>query len=499
MKRNCAIILVFMCTSVHATIISNQTAKLLSGTGAEDYFGYSLATDGNLALIGALGDDSNGAMSGCAYLFDLATREQLRKILPSDGDAEDRFGFSVALRGNLALIGAMMDEDNGYRSGSAYLFNVATGEQLHKLLPDDGAAYGAFGWSVAVNEKLALVAGGNAIYLFDVATGSQLHKWEGIGGYSHSFMIGKTVSLCGNLALIGNAYYEENGICSGCAFLFDVTTYEQVYKFLPFDKEDGDSFGSSVALSGNLALIGAFRDGATGSAYLFDITTGEQLHKLVPPAHNATSETYSFGASVALRGGLALVGALDSKENGASGFGNAYVFDVATGERIFKLLGNDIEASNYFGASVALIRENALVGRAGNHTMGVYLFKLPDAPDADSDELPDWWEEHYFGVATNANPGTTCSNGVNTYMEAYIAGLDPNDPDSLFSASMSSNSVVYWQPSIDGRVYSTYWTTNLPDGFVALETNLSWTSGSYTDVIHSAESSGFYKVEVSLP
>ncbi len=119
--------------------------------------------------------------------------------------------------------------------------------------------------------------------------------------------------------------------------------------------------------------------------------------------------------------------------------------------------------------------------------------------DTDSDGLPDWWEELYFNGATNANPNTLCSNGVNTVWQAYIAGLNPTNPASLFLTSVLSSppSVLSWN-AVSGRVYSVWWTSNLLSGFQSLESNIPWTGNTFTDTTYNAEDKGFYKIDVEL-
>jgi len=119
--------------------------------------------------------------------------------------------------------------------------------------------------------------------------------------------------------------------------------------------------------------------------------------------------------------------------------------------------------------------------------------------DTDGDGLPNWWENTYYGGDTNANPGAMASNGVNTVIEAYIAGLDPTDPSASFEISnfAAGGPIVYWS-GVSGRVYTVYWTSNLLNGFQPLETNLPWTGSVFTDTTHSAEQKGFYKIEVEL-
>ena len=83
--------------------------------------------------------------------------DQLFKLLPEDGDEVNTFGSSLALSGTTAIVGAPFDDNNGHGSGSAYLFDTATGEQTAKLLPDDGAQRDQFGTSVAIDGATAIV------------------------------------------------------------------------------------------------------------------------------------------------------------------------------------------------------------------------------------------------------------------------------------------------------------------------------------------------------
>lgn len=138
--------------------LGDQLAKLIANDGAEsDLFGNSVAISGATAIVGAYGDDDNGDVSGSAYLFDTATGVQIAKLLPRDGEEHDSFGSSVAISGSAAIVGAWAHGDNGLQSGSAYLFGTTTGQQIAKLLPKDGALYDWFGFSVAISGATAIV------------------------------------------------------------------------------------------------------------------------------------------------------------------------------------------------------------------------------------------------------------------------------------------------------------------------------------------------------
>ena len=212
--------------------------------------------------------------------------DQLFKLLPDDGAAEDSFGLSVAISGATGIIGAFLDDDNGTNAGSAYLFEAATGGQLFKLLPDDGAAGDSFGWSVAISGAAAIVGADNdddngsssgSAYLFDTTTGRQIAKLLPDDGAAQDFF-GRSVAISGATAIVGAFGHDDNGPASGSAYLFDTTTGRQIAKLLANDGAAGDAFGISVAISGapgkEVAIVGSCCDddngSNSGSAYLFD-------------------------------------------------------------------------------------------------------------------------------------------------------------------------------------------------------------------------------------
>ena len=216
-----------------------EEAKLLSSDGAEgDHFGYSVAISGDAVVVGAHQDDDNGSSSGSAYVFrynglDWGTQEET-KLLASDGGGWDHFGYSVAISGDAALVGAFQDSDLGSCSGSAYVFRYDGldwgAQEEAKLLPLDGAASDNFGRSVSISGNTAVIG---ALYDDDIASES------------------------------GSAY----------AFWYNGTSWAQQAKLLPSDGAQEDFFGVSVGISGDTTVIGAHGDDdngdGSGSAYVF--------------------------------------------------------------------------------------------------------------------------------------------------------------------------------------------------------------------------------------
>ncbi|MGE4650642.1 MAG: hypothetical protein AAEJ53_07135, partial [Myxococcota bacterium] len=149
---------------------SQQQKLLASDPEASDSFGYAVGISGNTAIVSGHGGDDNGGQSGSAYVFtetDGVWSEQ-QKLLPDDGMASDSFGFSVGISGNTAIVGADLDDhDGGSDAGSAYVFTRSGGtwSQQQKLLADDGAAGDNFGWSVSISDDMAIVGAVGDDYL----------------------------------------------------------------------------------------------------------------------------------------------------------------------------------------------------------------------------------------------------------------------------------------------------------------------------------------------
>ncbi|MEK7711390.1 MAG: FG-GAP repeat protein [Planctomycetota bacterium] len=212
-----------------------EEQKLLASDGANyDLFGCSVSVSSDVGVVGAAWDDDNGTNSGSAYVFrwNGSSWVQEQKLLASDGASDDNFSNSVSVSGDVAVIGADLDDDNGTDSGSAYVFrwNGSSWVQQQKLLPSDGVAGDGFGVSVSVS---------------------------------------------GDVGVVGARMHAGNDYGSAYVFRWNGSSWVQEEKLLPSDGAGADRFAHSVSVSGDVAVVGAYWDDDngtnSGSAYVFSL------------------------------------------------------------------------------------------------------------------------------------------------------------------------------------------------------------------------------------
>lgn len=394
--------------------------KLLRRFGQNnDNFGECIAIDNGIVAIGA---QRIGANSGAAYLFDAATGDQLFALQTISGTPEDRFGNSIAMDNGIIAIGAHTDSDNGTRAGAAYLFDASTGEQIAKLTASDGSANDYFGTSIAIDNGIVVVCANQdddngensgSAYVFDVTTGTQIAKLLPEDGAALDYF-GKAIDIDNGIVAVSALYSAD-----GSAYLFDALTGIQLFKLIPTDGEADDQFGHDIAIENGVVAVGTPRDDDnntdSGSVYLFNASTGVQVDKLLA---NDGGLQDRFGRSVAIENGIIAVGAWGEFDDNGAHAGTAYLFDVSTGIQIAKLLASDGEEFDHLGISIDI--ENGIVAAGAdgdddraNGSGAAYLFTTPDFCPADLNVDGVF---NYFDVSTfimsflNNNPLADLNN-----------------------------------------------------------------------------------------
>jgi hypothetical protein len=329
-------------------------------TPAGDVFGKVVAISGDYAIVGALyEDDGGGINSGKAYIFNVATGVEVHTLNNPNAystSLQDSFGSSVSISDTHAIVGAPGEDDSdGTMSGKAYIFNVATGALVHTLNdpnPYSSPAGDQFGYSVSISDDYAIVGAtgeddasgeySGKAYIFNVATGALVHTLDNpnsdgiLGPYGDAF--GFSVAISGDHAIVGALREGDAGDNnSGKAYIFNVITGTLVHTLdnpSAYGTSTSDYFGRIVAISGDYAIVGASSeddagDNNSGKAYIFDVTTGSLLYTLDNPNAYGTSDSDFFGDSVAISGGRAIVGAVAEDEDGNSSSGKSYIFSAS--------------------------------------------------------------------------------------------------------------------------------------------------------------------------
>ncbi|MFW2389296.1 MAG: hypothetical protein ACN4G0_13230, partial [Polyangiales bacterium] len=271
------------------TVWTEQQKLLASDGSANDRFGTAVSVSGDTALVGAYLDDDAGIDSGSAYVFvrSGSTWTEEQKLLAPDGAAGDYFAFSVSVQADTAAVGAFTDDDAGIDSGSAYVFtrSGAVWTVQRKLVPADGAERDGFGYVVSLSGNTlavgapsdgSLAPDAGSVYVFTRSAGVWTQEQELFASdASASQQFGAAVSIDTDTMLVGVPLDSDNGISAGAAYVLvrNGAAWSEVGKILAPDAEERDSFGWSVALFGETALIGAYeedeRGTGAGAAYAF--------------------------------------------------------------------------------------------------------------------------------------------------------------------------------------------------------------------------------------
>ncbi len=325
--------------------------RLFAGDGeAGDGFGVSVAIDGSFLIVGALGDDDAGSNAGAAYIYQQQGPSwvQHTKLIANDGAANDGFGFSVDIRGRLAIVGARGVDENGNSSGAAYIFLYANDAwvQLDKLTPRDGSSGDLFGSSVAISEFYAVAGavladgvtdGTGAVYVFQNRGAIWLQHARLIAGDGDWLdQFGAAVALDGNRVVVGVKGADAGAVDAGAAYVFEIGEegVMETARLVAEERKVEDFLGYSVTSAGNFVVLGAPGDDdmgpGAGAAYVFEKNNGDwlQVQKLRPEEAGANQVGLAFGTSVGAAGEWVAVGAPGKAAENTNG--DAYLFDIST-------------------------------------------------------------------------------------------------------------------------------------------------------------------------
>ena len=324
--------------------IEQQKLKA-SNTSSNDMFSIDVAISGDYAVVGANGVDHDVPAAGSVYVFKRSGTtwvEQAELTIPN-ASSLDQLGISVTISGDYIIAGTLED-DAGDNSGSAYVF-VRNGDswiQQTKLTASDAAAGDRFGGSLDLCGEYAIIGtdskdgigqNSGAAYIFK-RTGSTWSEQAKLlaSDEAEKDLFGEEVAISGDYAIVGAIGNDDAGSQSGSAYIFsrDGTTWTEQAKLTAADAEAGDNFGRDVDIRGDDVIVGAHSvDAATtinsGSAYIFKRSDATWIEQQKITASDPVNYDF-FGSYVAISEEYVLVGNPSDDEGGNSS-GAVYIFE----------------------------------------------------------------------------------------------------------------------------------------------------------------------------
>ncbi len=444
-----------------------EEAKLLASDGAKfDYFGDGVAMNGDRAIIGAAGDDDNGANAGAAYIFqwDGSTWIELQKLTTSDGANGDEIGRSVSMDGDRTIIGAARDDDNGNSSGSAYIFqwDGSNWIEQQKLTASDAAKWDNFGISVSIDSDRAIIGayldddngkGSGSAYIFqwDGSNWIELQKLTASDGTKWD-LFGIHVSIKEDRAIIGASRDGDNGKYSGSAYIFqwDGSSWIEQQKLTASDGAKFDYFGESVSIDGDRAIIGAYSDddngNSSGSAYIFQWDGSNWIEQQKLTASDAANGD-KFGKSVSIDSDQAIIG--------ASGSGSAYIFqwDGSNWIEQQKLTASD--GGGGFGLDASIDGDRAIIGADGdddngNNSGSAYIYSCLSS--SFSEEITSYSNGE---IAPQQNPFRLGEDNQEKSIEKGQITIYPNPTTSVIQVTGLQEPSEFQMFDLTGRIIKT--------------------------------------------
>ncbi len=351
--------------------IAQQAYLKASNSDSLDQFGWSVDVSGDWAVVGADGERSNATgvngdqtdnslnSAGAAYVFQLVNGQwiQVAYLKPSNLDSGDAFGQSVAISGNLIVVGAPWEDSNS---------TTVDGDQTDNSSDLSGA-----------------------VYVFE-RTGSTWSQVAYLKAFNNSpeDLFGRFVAISGELIAVSaigedsrgigiNGYQFGGALNSGAVYLFqrNAGVWASAAYVKASNTDEGDTFGAGIALSDDRLVVGAPHEDSDGSqgdnslsnvgaAYVFERVAGAWA-QVAYLKHPSLAQSRSFGVSAALSGDLIVLGASNS----------AHVFERTAGSWTYdaSLIGLHSEGIDLFGYRVAIAGDRVVVSasREASGAVGV--------------------------------------------------------------------------------------------------------------------------------
>ncbi|MCH7719493.1 MAG: hypothetical protein IH988_00690 [Planctomycetes bacterium] len=391
------------------TLYAGETCDLVSQLAADDgeesdEFGFSVAIDGDIAVVGARENtDGNEEEAGAAYVFRFDGSEwtQDKKLIASDGMANDHFGGAVAVSGDTVVVGAPNADEDGNDCGAAYVFVFGSGAwvEQQKLHASDASDFDQFGSAVAVLDDTVVVGverndeNGNdagAAYVYRRDDSSWVEEQKLVAGDTGD-QVGFSVALFDSTIVLGAPGDLMNGGQAGAAHVYRLEGSEWVLEqtLRASDGSDNHRFGQAVSIYGDAVLVGAYGD-ESSYIFRFDRELWVQEQKLVPSDDDGPGGVDSvFGITTGLSGDIAVIGAY-AAQDAQDNLGAAYIYryNGTTWVEEDRLIDPDGGGeNNLFAYTVAASGDRVIVGAYLDES--AFVFRGVPTGDCNGNAIPD--------------------------------------------------------------------------------------------------------------
>ncbi len=468
-----------------------------SDAEADDWFGKSVAVWGDVIVVGAEGEDTIDTDAGAVYVFQRANGgsenwDQVAKLTASDGDANDGFGVSVAVWGDVIVVGAPFENAS---TGAVYVFQrMETGDdawgEVKKMTASGGASNDLFGWAVAVwgDTMVAGAPGYNssvgAAYVFERQE-STPDDWDEVkaltaAGGEADDQFGYAVAIWGEVIAVGARGEDSGQTNAGAVYLYQrekggAGHWGQMAHLQASTPVTSAYFGQSVALWGDRLLVGAYQDDGnttqTGTVYVFlrmkgGMDTWQEEKKVFDP-QGASND--SFGGAVTLWGPQMAVGA-HRQDLGLENEGAVYVYGSKA--ETWSLMGtrtvDGLEDYDNFGYAVDVSGDIAVVGAPYEDDAygAAYVFYRVVEGSTEhwtlvktlTESSPGYWYCFGYAVGISGDVIVVANDKLEGENAAYVFQRNEGGKDNwgevaqLSLPNQSASYAITWSLDIDGDV-----------------------------------------------
>lgn len=436
-------------------------------THKDDYFGTSVALSGNRMVVGCYRDDGAAENAGTAFVYDLAGGTPATPLASPDKPlpaVADYFGNAVGISGNTVIVAACHDDKGDLESGATYVYSLTAPTPDTSLLALDSPVAGSldrFGTAVAVDGNLMAIGSPGAdsgasaagrVSLHDLSASKPTAVLASLEDPNPDMdeNFGAAVAVSGTIVAVGGPGDDDGANDTGSVYVYDASLLPATTPVRVLENPTpgaGDRFGSAVAASGNLIVVGAELDDTaavdSGTVYVFDLgspTPWVPAYTLSNPTPAADDH---FGCSVSISGSRVVVGAAKD-DTGATDAGIAYVYNLAGGSPtvpLHTLLNPSPVADDGFGNSVGISGDTVAVAASGKdagatNSGAVYVFNL--------------------GSGTPTTPAQTLLNPDPSTDDRFGCAVAVSEPRVVVGAFLDNS------PTDSGRAYSFNMTSPTP-------------------------------------